>query len=45
MANETIQINRAPVFTLWAAIVAERLGQVEVQAHVDARAPVTQRST
>jgi hypothetical protein len=26
MANETIQINRAPVFTLWAAIVAERLG-------------------
>jgi hypothetical protein len=26
MAEETIQINRAPVMTLWAAVVAERLG-------------------
>jgi len=26
MANRTIRINRAPVLTLWAAVVAERLG-------------------
>jgi hypothetical protein len=26
MAHQTISINRAPVLTLWAAIVAERLG-------------------
>jgi len=26
MANKTIKINRAPVLTLWAAVVAERLG-------------------
>ena len=26
MATETIKINRAPVLTLWAAIVSERLG-------------------
>src|SRR5258707_10550649 len=26
MATKTISINRAPVLTLWAAIVAERLG-------------------
>lgn len=26
MAGEAIQINRAPVLTLWAAVVAERLG-------------------
>ena len=26
MANHTIEINRAPVFTLWGAIVAQRLG-------------------
>ena len=26
MAGETITINRAPVLTLWAAVVAERLG-------------------
>src|SRR5215213_9594857 len=26
MANQKIKINRAPVLTLWAAIVAERLG-------------------
>src|SRR3954465_4085738 len=25
-ANDTIRINRAPVLTLWAAVVAERLG-------------------
>ena len=26
MATHTIKINRAPVLTLWAAVVAERLG-------------------
>jgi hypothetical protein len=26
MAERKIQINRAPVLTLWAAVVAERLG-------------------
>jgi hypothetical protein len=26
MATKTIQVNRAPVMTLWAAVVAERLG-------------------
>ncbi|MGH9680321.1 MAG: hypothetical protein ACRD4Y_10255 [Candidatus Acidiferrales bacterium] len=26
MSGETIEINRAPVLTLWAAVVAERLG-------------------
>ncbi len=26
MANKTIKINRAPVLTLWATVVAERLG-------------------
>ena len=26
MARQTIEINRAPVLTLWAAVVAERLG-------------------
>src|SRR5215510_8116518 len=26
MANRTVTINRAPVLTLWAAVVAERLG-------------------
>jgi hypothetical protein len=26
MTNKTIKINRAPVLTLWAAVVAERLG-------------------
>jgi hypothetical protein len=26
MSHERILINRAPVLTLWAAIVAERLG-------------------
>ena len=26
MAETTITVNRAPVLTLWAAIVAERLG-------------------
>ena len=27
MTAKTVKINRAPVLTLWAAIVAERLGQ------------------
>lgn len=26
MSRETVQVNRAPVLTLWAAVVAERLG-------------------
>jgi hypothetical protein len=26
MANRTVEINRAPVLTLWASVVAERLG-------------------
>ena len=26
MAKHTISINRAPVLTLWAAVVAERMG-------------------
>lgn len=29
MANDTVTINRAPVLTLWAAVVAERLGYDE----------------
>jgi len=29
MANKKIKINRAPVMTLWAAVVAERLGHDE----------------
>ena len=29
MANKKIKINRAPVLTLWAAVVAERLGYEE----------------
>jgi hypothetical protein len=29
MANKKIKINRAPVLTLWAAVVAERLGHDE----------------
>jgi len=32
MAHTTIEINRAPVFTLWAAIVAERLGHTKAEA-------------
>ena len=32
MANKTIKINRAPVLTLWAAVVAERLGYHEETA-------------
>ena len=27
MSEKTIKINRAPVMTLWAAVVAERMGQ------------------
>lgn len=32
MANKKIKINRAPVLTLWAAVVAERLGYEEKTA-------------
>lgn len=32
MPNKTIKINRAPVLTLWAAVVAERLGYDEETA-------------
>lgn len=32
MANKNIKINRAPVLTLWAAVVAERLGYDEETA-------------
>jgi hypothetical protein len=32
MANNTITINRAPVLTLWASIVAERLGHSRQEA-------------
>ncbi|MDQ2692844.1 MAG: hypothetical protein M3Y68_12480 [Chloroflexota bacterium] len=32
MANKKIKINRAPVMTLWAAVVAERLGYEEKTA-------------
>src|SRR4029450_6564621 len=32
MASTTISINRAPVLTLWAAVVAERLGFDEDEA-------------
>src|SRR5574339_1054896 len=32
MAGKKIKINRAPVLTLWATVVAERLGYVEETA-------------
>ena len=32
MATQTISINRAPVLTLWAAVVAQRLGFAENEA-------------
>jgi len=32
MASKTISINRAPVLTLWAAVVAQRLGFDEDEA-------------
>ncbi len=32
MARETVMINRAPVLTLWAAVVAERLGYRRAEA-------------
>ena len=32
MAKETVTINRAPVLTLWAAVVAERLGYRRAEA-------------
>ena len=33
MTSKAISINRAPVLTLWAAIVAQRLGFDEGEAH------------
>jgi hypothetical protein len=32
MSNKTISINRFPVLTLWATVVAERLGYKEDEA-------------
>ena len=32
MANKKLKINRAPVLTLWAAVVAERLGYNKSEA-------------
>ena len=32
MAKQIVQINRAPVLTLWAAVVAERLGYARDEA-------------
>jgi hypothetical protein len=32
MANRVVKINRAPVLTLWAAVVAERLGYARDEA-------------
>ena len=32
MANKKVKINRAPVLTLWATVVAERLGYDEETA-------------
>ena len=32
MTTRTISINRAPVLTLWAAVVAQRLGFAEDEA-------------
>lgn len=32
MATQTVKINRAPVLTMWAAIVAERLGHSHAEA-------------
>ena len=32
MSHRTISINRAPVLTLWAAVVAQRLGFDEDEA-------------
>jgi hypothetical protein len=38
MANKKIKINRAPVLTLWAAVVAERLGYNKSEALTLAKA-------
>ena len=38
MTSKTISINRAPVLTLWAAVVAQRLGFAEDEALTLARA-------
>ena len=38
MANSKLKINRAPVLTLWAAVVAERLGYKQAEALTIARA-------
>jgi len=38
MANKKIKINRAPVLTLWAAVVAERLGYKKDEALTLAKA-------
>ena len=38
MANNKISINRAPVLTLWAAVVAERLGHSRAEALTLAKA-------
>jgi hypothetical protein len=38
MANKKININRAPVLTLWAAVVAERLGYNQKEALTLAKA-------
>jgi len=32
MATNTVQVNRAPVLTLWAVVVAERLGHAHDEA-------------
>jgi hypothetical protein len=32
MAGRTVSINRAPVLTLWASVVAQRLGFAEDEA-------------
>jgi hypothetical protein len=38
MANKKIKINRAPVLTLWAAVVAERMGYNKGEALTLAKA-------
>ena len=32
MAKDTVTVNRAPVLTLWAAVVAERMGYAPDEA-------------
>ncbi len=38
MSNKKININRAPVLTLWVAVVAERLGYIQKEALTLAKA-------